>query len=263
MSDQLTSEAEVLELRSRLLGGSWRQIVVLTGAGISVASGLPTYRGPGGLWTRPGNEEPPSAATFAREPSRLWALFSPLRSQLSAARPNAAHLALADWEARRPEGQSFTLLTQNVDGLHARAGSRNVVEIHGSLFRTRCGNPDCTLSAFEDLTEHERAPTCERCGQPLRPDVTLFDEPLPVDAEWAAKKALRECDLFLAVGTSGTVAPASSFVRGAKYAGAWTLLVNLTPMQPRHPDFDVEVLGRAEHLLPVLLGVPGAGVTRS
>jgi NAD-dependent deacetylase len=99
-----------------------------------------------------------------------------------------------------------------------------------------------------------QAPACDRCGKPLRPDITLFDESLPVDAEWAAKKALRECDLFLAIGTSGTVAPAGNFVRGAKYAGAWTLLVNLTPMQPRHPDFDVEILGRAEQLLPVLLG---------
>jgi NAD-dependent deacetylase len=254
MSDLLTSDAELQELRTRLQAGSWRHVVILTGAGISVASGLPTYRGPGGLWTRPGMEEVPNAAMFAREPSRLWSLFGPLRGHARAANPNAAHLALAGWEARRPEGQSFTLLTQNVDGLHARAGSRNVVELHGSLLRTRCGSPDCTLSAFEDLSEHEQAPACGRCGQPLRPDITLFDEPLPVDAEWAAKKALRECDLFLAIGTSGTVAPAANFVRGARYAGAWTLLVNLTPMQPRHPDFDVEILGRAEHLLPVLLG---------
>ncbi len=254
MTDLLTSEAELLELRARLQGGAWRHVVVLTGAGISLASGLPTYRGPGGLWTRPGMEEVPDAAMFAREPSRLWSLFGPLRGQVQAARPNAAHLALASWEARHAEGQSFTLLTQNVDGLHTRAGSRNVVELHGSLLRTRCGNPDCTLDAFEDLAGHEQAPACASCGGPLRPDITLFGEALPVDAEWAAKKALRDCDLFLAIGTSGTVAPASSFVRGAKYAGAWTLLVNLTPMQPRHPDFDLEVLGRAEHVLPMLLG---------
>jgi NAD-dependent deacetylase len=194
MSDLLTSAEELRALRTRLQQGAWRHVVVLTGAGISVASGLPTYRGPGGLWTRPENAELPDAALYARDPSRLWALFGPLRSQARAARPNAAHLALAEWESKRAQGRSFTLVTQNVDGLHARAGSRNVVELHGSLLRTRCGNP------------------------------------------------------------SGTVAPASSFVRGAKYAGAWTLLVNLTPMRPRHPDFDVEVLGRAEDLLPMLLG---------
>ncbi len=259
MTESLTSPSGVLSLRERLHATPWRHMVVLTGAGISVASGLPTYRGPGGLWTRPDLGEIPDASTFARDPSRLWSLFGPIRGKVREVSPNAAHLALASWEARCGVGQSFTLLTQNVDGLHQRAGSRNVVELHGSLLRTRCGNQDCGLSPFEDFAEHVQAPACARCGQPLRPDVTLFDEALPVDAEWAAKKALRECDVFIAVGTSGTVAPASNFVRGAKYAGAWTLLLNLTPMEPRHPDFDVELLGRAEHLLPALLAKPGEG----
>ncbi|AGC43434.1 NAD-dependent deacetylase [Myxococcus stipitatus DSM 14675] len=253
MMDSLTGDDELRRLRDRLGATDWRNIVVLTGAGISVASGLPTYRGPGGLWTRPEAEEVPDAAMMERDPSRVWSLFGPLRGPLQAATPNAAHVALAQWQARLPPGRSFTLVTQNVDGLHTRAGSREVVELHGSLLHTRCVNPDCGTTPFEDLQEHIQAPVCVRCGQPLRPDVTLFNEPLPVDAEWAAKRALRECDLFLAVGTSGTVAPASSFVRGAKYAGAWTLLLNLTPMQPRHPDFDQEVLGRAEELLPFLL----------
>ncbi|WP_224367503.1 SIR2 family NAD-dependent protein deacylase [Hyalangium versicolor] len=254
MAATLTSDVEIHELRAQLQATAWRHIVVLTGAGISVASGLPTYRGPGGLWTRPDIEEVPDAAMLARDPARIWTLFGPLRGSILTAAPNPAHLALADWEARSPETTSFTLLTQNVDGLHGRAGSRNIVELHGALLRTRCCNPACTLSPFEDTAEHPAPPLCTVCGQPLRPDITLFDEPLPVDAEWAAKKALRECELFLAIGTSGTVAPASNFVRGAKYAGARTLLVNLTPMQPRHPDFDIEVLGRAERVLPLLLG---------
>lgn len=254
MPDSLTSDAEVLALRTQLQAVSWRHVVVLTGAGISVASGLPTYRGPGGLWTQPGLEEVPDAAMLARDASRVWSLFGPMREQVRAAAPNAAHLALARWESRFPEGGGFTLLTQNVDGLHARAGSRQVVELHGSLLRTRCGNTGCTLVPFEDSITHTRAPTCPVCGHALRPDLTLFDEPLPVDAEWKAKQALRTCELFIAIGTSGTVSPASNFVRGAKYAGARTLLINLTPMQPRHPDFDLEVLGRAEHVLPLLLG---------
>lgn len=254
MTDLLASDVELQELRAQLRATHWRHIVVLTGAGISVASGLPTYRGPGGLWTQPGMEEVPDAAMATREPSRIWALLGSLRARVRAALPNPAHLALAAWEARRQEGSSFTLLTQNVDGLHRRAGSRNVVELHGNLLRTRCSNPACSLLPFEDSVEHSQAPSCTACGAPLRLDVTLFDEPLPVDAEWAAKLALRECDLFLAVGTSGTVSPASNFVRSAKYAGAKTLLVNLTPMQPRHPDFDVEVLGRAESILQVLFG---------
>lgn len=254
MPVSLTSDAEVVALRTQLQAVSWRHIVVLTGAGISVASGLPTYRGPGGLWTRPGMEEIPDAGMLAHDASRVWSLFGPLREQVRTAAPNAAHLALARWEGQRAEGRTFTLLTQNVDGLHSRAGSREVVELHGSLRRTRCTNTHCTLVPFEDSAAHTRAPACPTCGQPLRPDITLFDEPLPVDAEWKAKHALRACDLFLAVGTSGTVSPASNFVRGAKYAGARTLLVNLTPMQPPHPDFDVELLGRAEHILPLLLG---------
>jgi len=250
----VSPESRLEECRDRLRAGTWRNIVVLTGAGISVASGLPTYRGPGGLWTRPETEEVPDAETFANAPSRLWSLFGPLRRQLSEARPNAAHRALADWEARLSPEQSFTLLTQNVDGLHTRAGSRRVVELHGSLLHTRCGNPSCALPRYEDTSTPPRAPDCPRCKAPLRPDVVLFGEPLPVDAEHGAKRALRDCDLFLAVGTSGLVTPAANYVRGAKYAGAWTLMVNLTPMRPRHPDFDTELLGRAEHVLPRLLG---------
>lgn len=255
MSSTLTIEAKLRECRDRLRTGRWRHIVVLTGAGVSVASGLPTYRGPGGLWTRPETDTVPDAAMLAEAPSRIWSHFGPLRRHLGTAQPNAAHLALASWEQRLGQGQTFTLLTQNVDGLHTRAGSRNVVELHGSLLRTRCGNPDCTLAPFEDTASHEQAPECARCHAPLRPDVTLFGEALSVDAEWAAKKALRDCNLFLAIGTSGAVTPAANYVRGAKYAGAWTLLVNLTPMQPRHPDFDVELLGPAEQLLPFLLTV--------
>ncbi|NVJ21918.1 MULTISPECIES: SIR2 family NAD-dependent protein deacylase [Myxococcus] len=249
-----TDETTLQRLRERLQAGAWRHIVVLTGAGISVASGLPTYRGPGGLWTRPGMEEVPDAELFARAPSRIWKLFGSLRGLVRDAQPNAAHLALADWARGLSEDQRFTLLTQNVDGLHTRAGSQEVVELHGSLLRTCCSQPTCTQSPFEDMSQPDEAPPCSVCGHPLRPDVTLFGEPLPVDAEWTAKKALRDCDLFLAIGTSGSVAPAANFVRGAKYAGAWTLLINLTPMEPRHPDFDVEVLGHAEKILPAILG---------
>ncbi|MCP3103558.1 NAD-dependent deacylase [Myxococcus sp. K15C18031901] len=254
----VSPEARLEECRRRLHGGTWRDIVVLTGAGISVASGLPTYRGPGGLWTLPGTRAVPDAETFANAPSRLWSLFGPLRRQVEAARPNAAHVALADWERRLSPEARFTLLTQNVDGLHSRAGSRRVVELHGSLRHTRCGAPDCALEAYVDTTTPEHAPGCPRCESPLRPDVVLFGEPLPVDAEHTAKRALRDCDLFLAVGTSGQVTPAANFVRGAKYAGAWTVMVNLTPMEPRHPDFDTELLGRAEDVLPRLLAPDAA-----
>ncbi len=179
-----------------------------------------------------------------------------LRRQVKAASPNAAHLALARAERQVTGARQWTLVTQNIDGLHQAAGSRNVVELHGSVFRTRCTSASCELPPFRDEEDHAGAvPRCPRCGSVLRPDVVLFEEAIPVDAEWQAKRALRDCDMFLAIGTSGTVAPASNFVRSAEYVRARTVLVNLEPMKPRHPAYDEEILGRAEEILPGLLGV--------
>jgi NAD-dependent deacetylase len=234
----------------------YRQIVIMTGAGISVASGLPTYRGRGGLWDTVDVESHATAAAMEAEPSKVWAFFGHVRRQIAAAAPNAGHNAIARAEAMLRADQTLTVLTQNVDGLHSLAGSRRVVELHGSLRRTRCTR--CDYARAEDLATSPRdCPSCPTCGAPLRPDVVLFDEALSVDAEWAAKKVLRDCDLFLAVGTSGTVSPASNFVRAAQYAGARTVFVNLEPMSPNNPAFGEVVLGRAEELLPELLGASG------
>lgn len=231
----------------------YRQIVVLTGAGISVASGLPTYRGQGGLWASSKVESYATAAAMAENPERVWEFFSELRAQIGAAQPNAAHLALAHAEARLTPAQRFTVLTQNVDGLHQKAGSRHVVELHGSLAKSRCTR--CDHARDEASLPVARAcPPCPQCGAPLRPAVVLFDEALPVDAEWAAKKSLRDCDLFVAVGTSGTVSPASNFVRAAEYAGARTIYASLEPMQPHNPAFKEVVLGPAADTLPALFG---------
>jgi NAD-dependent deacetylase len=179
-----------------------------------------------------------------------------MREPVRAARPNPAHIALARWESSLRAEQEFLLITQNVDGLHQQAGSRNVCEIHGNIMYTRCSNFDCTLERFLDTASHkDHVPTCSLCGQTLRPDIVLFGEELPVRPTWVAKRALRDCDLFLAIGTSGTVAPASNFARGAAYAGARTIYVNLEPMQERNPAFQEEHLGRAEDLLPRLLAL--------
>jgi NAD-dependent protein deacetylase/lipoamidase len=234
----------------------YKNIVVLTGAGISVASGLRPYRGPGGLWEEHRVAELATADALVAHPELVWALFGPVRSQARAATPNPAHFALADVERRLGSDATVTVVTQNVDGLHQRAGSSNVHELHGTLFRTRCSSAACDLPAFDDDDPHtEAVPLCPRCSAPLRPDVTLFDEPIPAAPEWNAKRALRDCDLFLAVGTSGTVSPASNFVRSAEYARARTILVNLEPMNPRVPAYDEEYLGRAEDVLPALLDV--------
>jgi NAD-dependent deacetylase len=233
--------------------GKYRRIVVMTGAGISVASGLPTYRGTGGLWDKVDVQSHATAAAIEADPARVWSFFAEVRAQIAVAHANAGHLAIAQAERRLRDDQQLTVLTQNVDGLHTLAGSTRVVELHGSLRRSRCTR--CDFSRLEDLASSPAlCPACPNCSAPMRHAVILFDEPLSVDAEWQSKKALRDCDLFLAVGTSGTVSPASNFVRAAEYAGARTVYVNLEPMTPTNPAFREVILGRADELLPQLLG---------
>jgi len=241
---------------------NYRNLVVLTGAGVSQASGIPTFRGPQGqiseayMRVADGN----NVATLLPE---MWATHGAARGRLMKIAPNPAHVTLANWETKWRDGREITIVTQNVDGLHQLAGSANVIEIHGSLRRSRCTNVSCNSEPFvddwtpdESFVENptwEKVPRCSVCDSVLRPDITLFNEALPLDELQRVKHALRDCDLFLAVGTSGAVAPASEFVRGAAYNKARTILVNLTPMETRNPYFGEEYLGRAEEILPQLL----------
>jgi NAD-dependent deacetylase len=232
----------------------YRRIVVLTGAGVSVASGLPTYRGPGGLWEKAEIARLVEARNLPGSLPGLWRLYAERRAVALRAEPNAAHRALADLERRLntpADPRRMTVITQNVDGLHQRAGSENVVELHGSAFRTRC--TACDLPPFPDTAAYDGVPPCPRCGAPLRPDVVLFGETLPEAALEAVAEALGGCDLFLSVGTSGLVTPAANFVRAAVYVGARTVAVNVEPMDPPSPYFAEEVIGPAEHVLPALL----------
>ncbi|MBI2396007.1 MAG: NAD-dependent deacylase [Deltaproteobacteria bacterium] len=239
----------MVPLRSRARPG--RRVVVLTGAGISVASGLPTYRGAGGLWTA--NPELEEALSAGASPEVVWRGLAPLRAAVSKAEPNAAHVALAAWERRVvDQGGSCTLVTQNVDGLHTRAGSSNVIEYHGALRRSRCSDGGCPSRPFEDDRGSDTPPPCATCGAPLRPDVVLFGEMIGAREEVESKRALRDCDLFVAIGTSGTVWPASSFVRAAQYAGAHTILVNLEPIDDS--PYDEVIVGAAETVVPALVG---------
>ncbi len=231
----------------------WSQytnVVILTGAGVSVASGLKPFRGPGGIWEQ--MDHPLEEKTLDSDPQLVWEFFSTMRKQALSALPNAAHHALAKIETSF-EGQ-WTLITQNVDGLHQRAGSLNVIELHGSLYKASCRACQAPLDPLK-VPQSVALPGCEVCGGVIRPDVVLFGEYMPAEPEWLSKRALRDCDLFVAIGTSGTVSPASNFVRGAKYAGAHTILVNLEPMNPPNPAFDRQIIGRAEDILPQLLGV--------
>ena len=230
-----------------LLLDSYHHIVILTGAGVSVGSGLPTYRGPGGLWEREDIAWIVEARSLPGSLPDLWRLYSQRRRHALDALPNPAHTAVATLQRARPG--AVTLLTQNVDGLHQRAGSLDVTELHGSAFRTRCTNLNCGLPPFADERLHEAVPTCPRCGEPLRPDVVLFGETLPEAALRQSQTALDRCDLFLAVGTSGTVWPAAAFVRLAAQAGARTVLVNLDAGTGSE-EFDEVHLGKAEDILP-------------
>lgn len=229
----------------------YRNIVILTGAGISAASGVPTFRGENGLWNDAEFLRASDAANLPDSLPMVWKVFGGLRALAETIKPNAAHYAIAEMQRRHPT-KNITLITQNVDGLHQAAGSENVIELHGSVLRSRCTNEACVAKPFEDLTSRTQVPLCEICGAPLRPDIVLFNEMLPPWESHQSKRALRDVELFLAIGTSGVVNPAAQFVSSAAYAGARTILINLEAMQPRNPHFQEEILGRAEEILPLL-----------
>lgn len=240
------------------------RLLVVTGAGISAESGLATFRGSGGMWENERVEDVASPRGFARDPARVWGFYSARRAAAARATPNAAHEALVEVERRL--GDRFLLATQNVDGLHRRAGSRRVVELHGSLWRTRCSR--CDRAPFEDRSFpiEPPLPTCDRCAadgrEPalLRPAIVWFEEMLdPKDVEtvgaFMASAAAADAPLlFLAIGTSGTVWPVAGYVEYAKALGASTWLANL-----ERPDnaaaFDHVVKGPATRLVPRLLGL--------
>lgn len=201
-------------------GGS---IVVLTGAGISAESGLPTFRGSDGLWMGWRLEEVATPEAFARQPEVVQRFYDMRRRQLLAPEiaPNAAHRALAELERRWPG--PVRIVTQNIDDLHERAGSTNLIHMHGELLKARCLACGARVEWREDLLPR---PPCPRCGTPaLRPDVVWFGEvPYHLDAIY---DALWDCDVFAAIGTSGVVYPAAGFVRTARSAGARTIEMNL------------------------------------
>lgn len=232
---------------------NYRNIVFLTGAGISVASGLQTYRGPGGLWEQADIARIADAANLPESLPDLWRLYSGRRAVALAASPNAAHNAIAELQKRYAgTDTTVTPATQNVDGLHRRAGSENLLELHGSAFRSRCLDPNCPQEPFPDEASYDSVPPCPTCGGPLRPDVVLFSENLSQAVLWGAVTAAEKCDLFIAVGTSGVVWPAAAFVQFAAAAGARTINVNVE--MSGNPHFDEEYLGPAEVILPQLFG---------
>jgi NAD-dependent deacetylase len=237
------------KLRQRFQAAT--NVLVLTGAGVSAESGVPTFRGGGNtaVWKGLPFEVISSAGMLERDLPAVWEWFNYRRGLLEALKPNPAHEAIARWEDRFSR---FTLVTQNIDGLHQAAGSREVIELHGSIWRARCVRCGARHN-LRELRIDNGVPECFDCGSSMRPDVVLFGEMLPVGAfEQAAAKAA-SCDLCFVVGTSAVVYPAAAIPEIARAAGAYVVEVN--PEHTPISDSSDEVLaGSAGEILPLLLG---------
>lgn len=237
-----------ISAKLRELFAAARSVLVLTGAGVSAESGVPTFRsgGQSALWKGLPFDVISSARMVQSNLPAVWEWFDYRREALRALKPNPAHKALARWHDLFAD---FTLVTQNVDGLHQAAGSRSVIELHGSIWRARCTACSSTNDLHEETTK-ERPPICLDCGEAMRPDVVLFGEVLPVGAfEQAAAKA-SACELCFVVGTSALVYPAAALPEIAKAAGAYVVEVNpeRTPMSEL---CDESLNGNAGEILPL------------
>jgi NAD-dependent deacetylase len=240
------------ELRARLTGSG--AITVLTGAGISAESGLATFRGPEGLWEGRDPMELATPEAFGRDPETVWRFYGWRRRQAARAEPNAAHRALAAWEAARPD---LTLITQNVDGLHERAGNRSVIRLHGTLWRLRCV-ADGRESDDRDPAIGDPLPRCV-CGALLRPCVVWFGEALPREAMATAERAVRDAAVLLVVGTSSLVYPAAALPQVGRAAGAYVVEVNPQPTALT-AAVDEHLAGPAGTVVPALAASAGVAL---
>lgn len=227
-----------------------RPAAALTGAGVSVESGVPDFRSPGGIWERFDPEEYATAEALAFDPDRTWRFFVALFDLLEGIRPNPAHRALAELESL---GVLGAVITQNIDGLHQAAGSRNVIEYHGGprLVCMGCGEPVTLGPADWEGARQGRAPR-HRCGGIVRPDVVLFGEEIPAEAIVRSERAIREANSLLVIGTSAQVWPAAGLPELARRRGMPVIEINLEPT-PVSPRASLSLRGRAGVLLPAIV----------
>ena len=226
-----------------------RRVCVLTGAGISAESGIPTFRdAQTGLWAKFDPHELATPEAFERDPVLVWRWYEWRRTLVGKARPNPGHRALARFSAGAPH---MRLVTQNVDGLHQRAGSEGVIEYHGNLMRDRCTQEGIAVERAAEVSS-DGLPRCARCGAPLRPDVVWFGEAIPAAALREADAAARDCDLFISIGTSSLVYPAAGLAELARQGGAGVIEINLEPT-PISAVADVCLRGAASEILPDLI----------
>lgn len=223
------------------------RVTVLTGAGVSAASGIPTFRGADGLWSKVRAETLATPEAFEHDPKLVWEWYDWRRQMIRDAQPNAAHHVLARWTRQRP---GTTVVTQNVDGLHERAGAEGLVRLHGSIWRLRCLNP-CEAGRTDWLDDTVPLPVlpprCPHCGGLVRPAVVWFGESLDPNMLAAADRAT-VCDVFLTVGTSSVVYPAAGLVHRARQHGAMTIEINVEATEASDV-VDVSLRGKAEEIL--------------
>ena len=221
------------------------KIVASTGSGISAESGVPTFRGEDGLWKTYRAEELATPMAFAHNPELVWEWYDWRRQLMASKEPNAGHQVLAEWEKSFP---SFSLITQNIDGLHARAGSHNILELHGNIWKLRC-TQEGTICDNHEAPLKELPPRCPQCGNLLRPHVVWFGESLDMGVLRQATQLSSECDIMFVIGTSAIVQPAASLPLAALEAGAKLVEVNpeATPLTP-YAHFSFR--GKAGEVLP-------------
>jgi NAD-dependent deacetylase len=224
-------------------------VAVLTGAGVSAESGVATFRGPGGLWEGHRVEDVATPEAFRRDPAMVWRFYNARRGNVRTVQPNAGHRALAALEQRMGP-HHFALITQNVDGLHLAAGSRRVLELHGSLARVRC--TECGIVVDRGNDALPEMPRCDKCSALLRPDIVWFNEALPEDVWEEAMAATYACRCFLVVGTSAVVYPAAGLIDVARAGGASVIEVNLTPTAASD-RVDLGLYGPSGEVLPRLV----------
>lgn len=236
------------ERAATLMEGA-RKVVVFTGAGMSRDSGIETFRGPGGIWERFSSEDLATMDGFLRDPAKVWRWYEHRRRQVAGLTPHAGYEALARLEGLFPE---VVVVTQNIDGLHARSGASRVVELHGNIWKVRCSVED-DQPWLDERTDLPEVPLhCERCGGLLRPHVVWFGEPLDRMDMLAATVECSSCEVMLVVGTSAIVYPAAGFPLMARQKGARIVEVNIEPT-PVTEYADVSLFGRAEEVLPALV----------
>ncbi len=226
-----------------------RKVCAMTGAGISAESGIPTFRGGGNsaLWKGMPFDQISSARMIKEDLDAVWEWFDYRRGIYKDCEPNAGHFALAEWQNRF---EDFTLITQNVDGLHECAGSQDVLELHGNINHAKCENCGKVYKMNAEDVPH-KPEICNKCQTKVRPDVVLFGEMLPVEAFEKAEQKSRNCELFFIIGTSALVYPAAGLAEIAQFSGA--KLVEINPEETPLTDFcDFSLRGKAGEILPLL-----------